>query len=449
VLRVVARYQRGLASGVGATVLLTLSCAASCLASCAIDDRVLTVAPADSGGLDARVDATAGDEGGEGRDSSSVDAADETEASGEGGVEAGDGGPTVPPDAAQCTDAAQCVAPAHGIPSCTASGCGFTCDTYHAPSAASCVAKWTAEMTPSSGLLGIWGSSATDIYAVDYHHVYHSTGTGTWTMSYSVPASGAGSTMEFASIWGDSFHPLNVLVTGGDGTILTTADGGQTWVQINDPTGMGDNYNVAAGNGSSGSSAFLYAFGDYFAKKDGAGWSALSETTRPDGQIFAGFAFNVPYFFVVGDTTGWIYASDTNGQISKSYNTGWAARVGCIWGASTGASNLMAVGGGGGIVSATSCSSSGGPISCNWGVAPQTSNTTQDLVSVYGVANGATAYTYFAVGENGTIVTSSGNGAWAAQTSNTTAYLSGVWAATPTNVFVSAGDGTVMHFNGP
>ncbi len=343
-----------------------------------------------------------------------------------------------------------CPAPTYGTATCLGDGktCSFTCDNYHQVSGNSCVAKWTAEpIAGATSLFGIFGSSASDVYAVDHLHVYHSTGTGTWTTAFTVPASGAGSTMSFSSVWVDAYHPLNVLATGSSATILVSTDGGQSFNQVNDPNTSGGNYNVATGNGAGGSGSFLWAIGNDFAMSSGT-WTAITQTTRY-AQMFAAEVLNVPFYFLAGDASGWLYTSNSSGQLSQSYNTGWSGVWG-MWGAPPGGAGHYAVGSGGGIVAASSCSSGGGPLSCNWGATPQTSGTTQVLLSVYGAQVGtSSSYVLFAVGAGGTILSSTGDGTWTPQTSNTTATLTGVWAASPTNVFASGYDGTVMHFMGP
>jgi hypothetical protein len=334
-----------------------------------------------------------------------------------------------------------CTVPANGSAICSGNGCGIACDGYHQVSGSSCVPKWTAERVTTSGsLAGVFGTSATDVYAVDYQHIYHSTGSGVWTTSYTAPAIGP----TFDAIWADVNKPLNVIAVGPIGTIVTSSDGGQTWVQQTDPNAaQGGNYFAVTGNGSG--SEFAYAVGNDTAYLGGSGWISLAETTA--NSLYAVYATNLPFFFFAGDNSGNIYMS-TEGALSNVYSTGWSAVYG-MWGPPLANGPIYAVGTGGGIVAA-SCTSTGGNTSCNWGAAAQTSNTTQTLTSVYGAQIGTTGtYTYFAVGANGTILSSSGNGTWTAQTSNTTAYLTGVWASSSTNVFVSGSDGNVMHLKGP
>jgi hypothetical protein len=341
-----------------------------------------------------------------------------------------------------------CSAPAHGSASCLSNACSFGCDNYHAVSGSACVAKWTAESASTGAMLGVWGSSPTDVYAIDFTHVYHSTGNGTWSTSFTVPSSGVGSFMNFFAIWGDASHPQSVYVVGPDGTILVTTTGGSAWSQVADPNDGTENYNAVSGNGSSASKAFVYAVGDFEAMQNQVGWVALTQNTRPASPLISAYALNVPSYFFAGDRLGNILASDSNGQLGVTKSTGWSA-VNGMWGPLGGSAGIYAVGSGGGIIVGTGCSSSGGPITCTW--ATQASGTTQALTAVYGYEDPSTdTYTFFvAVGNAGTILTSTGNGTWTAQVSHTTANVTAVWAANPNDIFATADDGTVMHLNGP
>jgi photosystem II stability/assembly factor-like uncharacterized protein len=342
-----------------------------------------------------------------------------------------------------------CTVPANGSAICSGTACGVTCNTYYAPSGNTCALTWTAESTPSSELLGIWGSSATDIYAIDYQHIYHSTGNGVWTTSFTGTFA-----QSFSGIWGDAYTPTDIYVVGDTGTIFQTTDDGQTWTQQTDPND-GNNYYTVTGNGSTATGSApleVYALGSVYAWFNPDGWQVLGTANGSlNANFVSAYAFYASPYVLAGDDTGTIWASDENGNFTKSYTTGWST-VNGMWGFQpSSGGDIFAVGGGGGIALAitTACSAgSTGPVSCTW--SQQTSGTTQTLNGVYGVQSGGSGpFTYFAVGNAGTILSSTGNGTWTAQTSNTTANLTGVWAATPTNVFACGANGKVMHYNGP
>jgi hypothetical protein len=343
-----------------------------------------------------------------------------------------------------------CTVPANGSAVCSGNACGVTCNTYYQPAAGStCALAWTAESTPSTaGLLGIWGSSATDVFAIDYAHIYHSTGSGVWTTNFT--ASGF---QDFNAIWGDPWDTSYIYVVGTVGTILQTANDGQTWTQVTDPNNN-NNYYTVTGNGSTAAGTAplgVYALGSEYAWFNPQGWQVLGTTNSSIGvNLVSAWAYFYSPYVVAGADNGTIWGSDTNGNFSQIYSTGWSTVAG-IWGFQpSSGGDIFAVGGGGGIALAltSSCSTSSGPISCSF--AQQTSGTTQSLSAVYGVQSGSSGpFTYFVVGNSGTILSSSGNGTWAAQASNTTAGLTGVFAATPTNVYACGADGKVMHFNGP
>jgi hypothetical protein len=344
-----------------------------------------------------------------------------------------------------------CTVPANGSAVCSGNACGVTCNPYYQPAGSTCALAWTAESTPSTaGLVGIWGSSATDVFAIDYAHIYHSTGNGVWTTNFT-----ATGFQDFAAIWGDAWDTSYIYVVGTVGTILQTANDGQTWTQVTDPNNN-NNYYTVTGNGSTAAGTAplgVYALGSEFAWLNGTGnWSVLGTTNTniTTVNLISAYAFYAAPIAVAGADNGTIWGSDTNGNFAQFYTTGWSA-VNAMWGFQpSSGGDLFAVGAGGGIAlaSTSACTTSSGPVTCSF--AQQTSGTTQGLNAVYGVQSGSSGpYTYFVVGNSGTILSSSGNGSWAAQTSNTTASLTGVFAATPTNVFASGADGKVMHFNGP
>src|SRR5262249_26617898 len=146
-------------------------------------------------------------------------------------------------------------------------------------------------------------------------------------------------------------------------------------------------------------------------------WNLVTQTL-PSRLTSLTWELGLGTIYVAGGLDGNIYKSDFNGIFSKVYGTG-LAQVNGIWGSGA---DYYVVGAGGGIVH--------GDRNNNWGTPAQSSGTSNGLRSVYGVSNAAlTTFNYYAVGDSGTIVFSTGNGSWSAQTSNTSAGLRGVWGS--------------------
>ncbi len=344
---------------------------------------------------------------------------------------------------------------AHATAACSGTACGgFTCDNYHTASGNTCVAKWTAETTAAYEFFGISGTSATDIYAIGGIFIYHSKGDGTWTQVYTTGSQ----TNQLDSIWADAYDPSFVYASGNNNIILESTNAGSTWTQIPDPNGpTDDTYNVVAGNGyglGAGEKPFVFFFGENtWTVLDGAnGFEPLAANS--DHPIYGATVTSSYAYYFAGDATGELYGSNAVGTLASNYTASTGAIYG-MWNDPVFSQPVMAVGAGGGIYYATSCpTNTSTPYAqqCNW--TKQTSGTTQDLHGVYAFNAGASMgmagpYTYYAVGNGGTILTSTGNGTWTAVTSNTTAGLTGVWMASAQDIFASASNGTVMHFNGP
>jgi photosystem II stability/assembly factor-like uncharacterized protein len=324
--------------------------------------------------------------------------------------------------------------PTHGAASCGGATCSITCDAYYARSGNACVPAWTKETSGTTQTLtGIWGSGPNDIYVVGQTVILHSTGNGSWTVSYALPASNTVNT--FNSIWGDRNHTSHVYVAGDLGTIFHTANGGSTWT--NESPGILGNFRAVTG------AAYNLAFtlGNKVYTQMGSGWTPIAQTISPYFSCAAALGFG--NYVWAGAYDGKIYHTDINGVFSLDYDPGWPSVSGLVLGTNA---DMFAVGPAGRIVHGSVCA---GSCTETWGTPAQTSNTTQDLQGVGFVVDGANTPTYYAVGANGTILRSSGNGSWAAQTSNTTAALYAVWGSSPADIYAVGANGTIMHIKGP
>lgn len=317
--------------------------------------------------------------------------------------------------------------PTNGAATCNGSSCGISCNPYFAPDSTgvNCVPVWTKEATlPSKALLAIWGSSPSDIYVVSNKDIYHSTGNGAWTDIYSLAAN---SVWSFKAIWGDVSSPQNVFAVG-DGSIYHTTNGGSSWTNEWKQAQL-TSLNAVAG----GAYNYLFVVGEQVWSQPGGGWTQIAQSL-PTQLSCLTWQVGLGTNYFAGGEDGNVYQSNLSGVFSKVYSTGWSWVNGIY-----GGGPFYVVGPGGGIAY--------GDTSNNW--SKQASGTTNDLYSIYSVANSGTA-NYYAVGNSGTILFSTGNGTWTAQTSNTTAGLRGVWASGPNDIYAvgydtAAAAGVIMR----
>src|SRR4029079_11637283 len=86
--------------------------------------------------------------------------------------------------------------------------------------------RWLNPLPQGNQLQGVWGSSATDVYAVGQHGtILHSSDHGA---SWQPQVSGTLETLN--AVWGTGAS--DVYAVGSHGTILETTDGGRTWTQM-------------------------------------------------------------------------------------------------------------------------------------------------------------------------------------------------------------------------
>lgn len=87
-------------------------------------------------------------------------------------------------------------------------------------------ADWTAQNSGiTTNLYGVWGSSATNVFAVgEWGTVLHYNGSS-WTVQTSATVTAE----DLRSVWGSS--TTDVFAVGDGGTILHTSNGGITWLK--------------------------------------------------------------------------------------------------------------------------------------------------------------------------------------------------------------------------
>jgi hypothetical protein len=318
-----------------------------------------------------------------------------------------------------------CQAPANGSATCNGTICGISCNPYYGPDAAgtSCVPLWTSESSATftgKRLLGVWGSAANNVYAVSSKSVFHSSGDGVWTVIYTLP----GTIWSFNGIWGDADNPQHVFAVGNS-TVYHTSDGGANWT--NETTA--DMTTLTAVAGSNYVDMLVVGAGVF---SNFGGWRKVTQSTS---RLYGCMTFWGGQYFAA-TYGGDIYQTISRDFLLPLYSTGWSTNG--IYGFGSGSNGQFYVVGSGGHIAYGQLSPS------QWGTPAQTSNTTNDLNSVYGTGSG-----FYAVGANGTILYSTGDGKWSPQVSNTTALLTGVWASGPNDIYVVGADasnnGVVMH----
>jgi hypothetical protein len=269
---------------------------------------------------------------------------------------------------------------------------------------------WSSILTDT--LRGVWGTSATDVWAVGYHGALkHFNGT-TWTNFTS------GTTEPLVAVWGTS--PSNVWIVGGfDGTILHY--NGTTWSSALERGQPGILFGVWGGSASD-----LWVVGDVDSvlHYNGTTWSDFASITP---TIFGMWGNSASDIWAVGYVPGYggtifHYNGATWSSVSPETTLGLSG----VWG--TSASDVWAAGQNGVIVhyNGTSWSSVSSP-------------TSQGLVSVWG----ASASDVWAVGYSGAIVHYNGTG-WSNVTSGTTQDLFGVWGSSGSDIWAVGTQG-LLH----
>ena len=233
--------------------------------------------------------------------------------------------------------------------------------------------SWSSQTSGTvNNLYSVWGSSASDVFAVGaLGTILHYNGSS-WSSQTS------GTTKNLYGVWGDGSN--DVFAVGASGTILYSSDNGSTWTSQ-----------------TSGTTKNLYGV-----------WGTASN------NVFAVGASGT----ILQYASSW--SSMTSGTANNLYG---------VWGNS--ATDVFAVGASGIILHSADGSS--------W--SSQTSGTTNKLYSVWGGG----ASDVFAVGALGTILHYNGT-SWNSQTSGTTNNLYGVWEYSASNVFAVGTSNTILQY---
>jgi hypothetical protein len=259
-------------------------------------------------------------------------------------------------------------------------------------------------------LSSVWGSSATDVFAVGVVGAIRYYNGSAWS------AMNSGTESELYGVWGSS--AINVFAVGSGGTIRRY--NGITWSSMSSGT-TSDLYGVW---GSSATNVLAVGDNGTIRRYNGSTWSSMSSGTTNDLHgVWGSSDINV---FAVGDN-GTIRRY--NGITWSSMSSGTTSGLYGVWGSS--ATDVFAVGLGGTILHYN------GSAWSLW--------TSSDIpVWLHGVW-GSSATNVFVVASGGIILHYDGT-AWSPMTSGTINQLYGVWGSSPSDVFTVGIEGTILHY---
>jgi hypothetical protein len=270
---------------------------------------------------------------------------------------------------------------------------------------------WGTSVGITSYLEGVWGSSATDVFAVGgAGTILHYNGSAWSEMA-------SGTTNYLVGVWGSS--ATDVFAVGYLGTIVHY--NGSAWSEMTSGT---TNYLVGVW-GSSATDVFAVGEGGTIRRYNGSAWSAMTSGTT--NYLFGVWGSSATDVFAVGEL-GTI--RHYNGSAWSEMTSGTTNILYGVWG--TSATNVFAVGQDGTIRHYNGSA---------WSA--MTSGTTAWLDGVWG----SSATDVFAVGAGDTILHYNGS-AWSAMTSGITYGLYDVWGSSATDVFAVGWTGTILHYNG-
>jgi len=285
-----------------------------------------------------------------------------------------------------------------------------------------CAWRQQSPPSPLNHLRGVWGTSASDVFAVGANGtILHYDGNDWSSMA-------SGTTNNLNGVWGSSAN--YVFAVGANGTILHY--NGTAWTSMT--SGTTSNLNGVWGRPGYG----VFTVGDNqntILRYIGSIWAS---TTLP------GYCSSEELFGVWGGTADDVFAVGNFRSFFRYNGTSWnctqlfGGNMYGIWGSSS--SDIFAVG------EYINEFWEDHPIAhydgYSWSaMANETTN------SLYGVW-GTSASNVFAVGANGTILRYNGT-AWSSMTSDTTSTLRCLWGSSGSDVFAVGDDGTILHYGPP
>jgi len=291
-------------------------------------------------------------------------------------------------------------------------------------------AAWE-NVTPASStktLYAIWGTSASNVYAVGMDGaLLHCDGT-TWTAEIS------STTEKLNAIWG--VNETNIYVVGDNGALLHKTAAGTTWAVETESLKDVDGSNLSTTDfysvrGSSAANVYMGSINGWFIRFNGTAWTEYDPAPPTGSSKIAGiWPFNSTniYCSTAAGDYGRVFHYDGNSW-EQVYGGGAGIALYSIWGNTI--SDIYVAGSTGLILQFNGT---------EWLTIG--SGTTQKLYSIWG----SSASNVFAVGVQGTIVHNRGAG-FVAENFSTTNDLFGVWVAPDGSIAYAVGtDGMILKY---
>jgi hypothetical protein len=312
---------------------------------------------------------------------------------------------------------------------CQAGACGFQCNPGYTSGGGQCImgsSPWVLDQSGVSATLwSVWGSSATDVYAVgDGGVILHSTGNGDWAVQTS------GVTQTLQAVWGSGSG--DVYAVGGEffAPIALHSTGNGTWTPLTVTGATNDLWTVWGPD-----AADLYVGQDtsdlFYAQGSAGPWSKQVTSPDPATLVLAVWGASASQIYGVGND-GTIIRSQM-GAAWTSETSGTTAALNGIWG--SGSTDVYAVG------------QTPTVILHSTGMGDWTAQTAPGAASYLRGVWGSGPTNVYAVGGGGTILQSSGGGMWTLQPSGSTQYLEAVWGSDANDVYVVGGAGAILHYH--
>lgn len=282
--------------------------------------------------------------------------------------------------------------------------------------------SWTANPGIRTGLYGVWGSDASDIWALSPDDWRNTT-----TLHYDGTSwSAAEGQVAAMAIWGSSTN--DIYAVGGWWYPTIMHYNGYRWSEINTGiTNLPDN--LYAVWGSNRSSVFVVGSNGAVLHYNGYRWAAMtSGTTRALHGVWGSSGSDV---FAVGQS-GTILHYD--GSVWRTMSSGTTHDLNSVWG--SGPNAVFAVGGYGWL-------GSGSILYYDGTIWRKVSDSPTTLHSVWGSGPD----NVFAVGANGVIFHYDGI-TWRRMNSGTNNRLHDIWGSGPNNVYAVGEGGTILWYRG-
>lgn len=282
--------------------------------------------------------------------------------------------------------------------------------------------SWTADPGIRTGLYGIWGSGASDIWALSPDDWRNTT-----TLHYDgISWSAAEDQVAAMAIWGSSTN--DIYAVGGWWYPNIMHYNGYRWSEIN--TGITNlPYSLYAVWGSNHNNVFVAGSNGAVLHYNGYQWAVMtSGTTRPLFGIWGSSGSDV---FAVGQF-GTILHYD--GSVWRTMSSGTNHDLNSVWG--SGPNTVFAVGGSGSL-------GSGSILYYDGIIWRKVSDSPTTLHSVWGSGPD----NVFAVGANGVIFHYDGI-TWRRMNSGTNNRLQDIWGSGPNNVYAVGEGGTILWYRG-